>query len=68
MTAADGKKRLTDVANTELLLRIIQSAGIVRMTCMNWLYPKKGLFERILSEASAATVAAKALAPRMLAG
>ncbi len=39
-----------------------------RMTCMNWLYPKKGLFERILSEASAATVAAKALAPRMLAG
>ena len=68
MTAADGKKRLTDVANTEQLLRIIQSAGIVRMTCMNWLYPKKGLFERILSEASAATVAAKALAPRMLAG
>ena len=25
MTAADGKKRLTDVANTEQLLRIIQS-------------------------------------------
>ena len=25
MTAADGKKRLTDVADTELLLRIIQS-------------------------------------------
>ncbi len=25
MTAADGKKRLTDVANTELILRIIQS-------------------------------------------
>ena len=25
MTAADGKKRLTDVANTEELLRIIQS-------------------------------------------
>ena len=25
MTAPDGKKRLTDVANTELLLRIIQS-------------------------------------------
>ncbi len=25
MTAADGKKRMTDVANTELLLRIIQS-------------------------------------------
>jgi hypothetical protein len=25
MTAADGKKRMTDVANTEELLRIIQS-------------------------------------------
>ena len=25
MTATDGKKRLTDVANTEQLLRIIQS-------------------------------------------
>ena len=64
----DGKRYKTDVANTEQLLRIIQSAERVRMACMIWLYSKKGLFERILSDAPAATVASKALAPRMLAG
>ena len=68
LTDKDGKRYKTDVANTEQLLRIIQSAERVRMACMIWLYSKKGLFERILSDASAATVASKALAPRMLAG
>ena len=41
MTAADGKKRLTDVADTEQLLRIIQSIPSPRRSPSSCGWPKR---------------------------